>query len=222
MPTRLVDRVPVAVVDAPAARLVRRAADLAVAVTGLVALSPLWAAIALALRLSSREPVLYRQVRVGHRGRPFTLLKFRTMAGPADDTALRRQIAAELAGTAVAVDGSYKVDGDDRITRLGRLLRASSLDELPQLLNVLAGDMALVGPRPSLPWEHELFPAEYRRRVSVKPGLTGLWQVSGRSRLSTPEMLQLDLEYLERRSLGLDARILVRTLGVIVRGDGAR
>ena len=120
------------------------------------------------------------------------------------------------------VNGSAKLSNDKRVTRTGALLRRTSLDELPQLLNVLTGSMSLVGPRPCLGWEAEMFPAQFAPRFAVRPGITGLWQVSGRSTLGTLEMLQLDVHYARTRTLLLDASILVRTLPVVLRGDGAR
>jgi lipopolysaccharide/colanic/teichoic acid biosynthesis glycosyltransferase len=188
----------------------------------LVLLSLLFAVVALLIRFSSRGDVLFRQERVGWRGKAFTLLKFRTMVPNHDDSALRDIVSSELAGVRSAEDGSYKLAGDPRITRLGAWLRRTSIDELPQLINVLRGEMSLVGPRPALCWEHELFPGEYSRRIDVLPGITGLWQVSGRSGLTTPQMLQLDVEYVESRSLRLDLKILIRTLPAVVRGDGTR
>jgi lipopolysaccharide/colanic/teichoic acid biosynthesis glycosyltransferase len=152
------------------------------------------------------------------------MLKFRSMvlSAPADDSALRQAIHDELAGTSHAVGASYKLAADPRVTSIGRIIRATSLDEITQLFNVVRGEMSLVGPRPALDWEAEAFPPEFRRRTDVLPGITGLWQVSGRSRLSTPEMLQLDLDYVDNHSLGLDVGILLRTIPVVIRGDGAR
>jgi lipopolysaccharide/colanic/teichoic acid biosynthesis glycosyltransferase len=139
-----------------------------------------------------------------------------------DDSALRDAVQRELDGTREEEDGSFKLADDPRVTPVGRLLRRTSFDEVPQLFNVLLGQMSLVGPRPALPWEVALFPPELRRRHEVLPGLTGLWQVSGRSRLGTPDMLRLDVEYVDSWSLGLDLSILVRTVPVLLRGDGAR
>jgi lipopolysaccharide/colanic/teichoic acid biosynthesis glycosyltransferase/peptidoglycan biosynthesis protein MviN/MurJ (putative lipid II flippase) len=178
--------------------------------------------IAAWLRLDSRGPALLRQERVGLAGRRFTVYKFRTMSVGCDDAVHRRQIEAELRGEDTLCDGTTKVPRDQRVTRAGRFLRRTSLDELPQLINVLRGDMALVGPRPCLPWEAEMFPTEFAERFSVRPGLTGLWQVSGRSTLGTLDMLRLDLAYVRDRSLGRDLRILARTVPALLRGGGAR
>ena len=200
----------------------KRALDVVLGSAALVALSPLLAVVAVLIRLTSRGPVLFRQPRVGWHGQPFTMLKFRTMAENHDDRALREIIELELAGNGRRDDESFKLAEDPRITRIGRWLRRTSIDELPQLINVVRGEMSLVGPRPALAWEHEMFPAEYRRRAEVMPGITGLWQVSGRSRLGTLEMLRLDVEYVNSQSLVLDVSILARTPLVLARGDGAR
>jgi lipopolysaccharide/colanic/teichoic acid biosynthesis glycosyltransferase len=143
------------------------------------------------------------------------------MTASNDDSALRELIRLELTGDAVpGDDGSFKTTENARITRIGSWLRHTSLDEVPQLINVLRREMALVGPRPALPWEVEMFPDEYRCRADVLPGLTGLWQVSGRSWLSTLDMLRLDVEYVQTRSLRLDLSILIHTVPVMLRSDG--
>ena len=177
--------------------------------------------IALAVRVEDQGPALFRQERVGLRRGRFTLLKFRTMSPGGDDRALRDLIARELRGEDTVVNGSSKLNGDRRVTRTGAFLRRTSLDELPQLINVLRGDMTLVGPRPCLDWEAEMFPAEFAPRFAVRPGLTGLWQVSGRSTLGTLEMLKLDVEYVRSRSLRSDMGILLRTVPALLR-SGAR
>jgi lipopolysaccharide/colanic/teichoic acid biosynthesis glycosyltransferase len=200
----------------------KRVLDLVVAVGALLLLSPLLVAVALLILVTTGGHVLFRQERVGWQGKPFTLLKFRTMIPNDHDGPLRDIVALELAGARYEERGSFKLAADPRITRLGAWLRRTSIDELPQLINVVRGEMSLVGPRPALSWEHDLFQTEYRCRVEVPPGITGLWQVSGRSRLSTPEMLRLDVEYVDSRSLRLDVLILIRTIPTIVRGDGAR
>jgi lipopolysaccharide/colanic/teichoic acid biosynthesis glycosyltransferase len=151
------------------------------------------------------------------------MFKFRTMRHGSGDAMLRKLIAAELRGEDTSTSGNYKIDNDPRITRIGAFLRRTSLDELPQLINVLLGNMSLVGPRPCLEWEADLFPAEFRPRFSVLPGMTGLWQVNGRSTVGTLEMLHLDLAYVrDRRGLLGDLGILTRTVYVVVRGGGAR
>jgi lipopolysaccharide/colanic/teichoic acid biosynthesis glycosyltransferase len=209
----------------PGRKPLGRAVDVALAGAALVALSPAIAACAVAVRLSSRGPVLFRQERVGVDGRAFEVLKFRTMRVGASEDPHREQTLRELlepeaeAGTS---DGAFKPEHDPRITAVGHVLRRYSLDELPQLINVLRGDMAVVGPRPLLPWEVELHSAEHRRRALVPPGLTGLWQVSGRNLLSARQMLDLDVWYVDHRSWALDLRILGRTPATLLRGDGAR
>jgi lipopolysaccharide/colanic/teichoic acid biosynthesis glycosyltransferase len=135
---------------------------------------------------------------------------------------LRELIAAELRGEDTSVNGSYKLDGDPRVTKVGAMLRKTSLDELPQLINVVLGHMSLVGPRPCLEWEARMFPAEFRPRFSVRPGLTGLWQVSGRSTVSTLDMLHLDLAYVRTRNLVGDLSLLLRTVPALLKDSGAR
>jgi lipopolysaccharide/colanic/teichoic acid biosynthesis glycosyltransferase len=178
--------------------------------------------IALWVRLDSPGPVLFRQERVGLHRRPFTLYKFRTMRVGGGDEALRRLIEAELCGEDTCCDGSTKLGDDPRVTRAGRFLRRTSLDELPQLVNVVRGEMSLVGPRPCLPWEAELFPPQYADRFSVRPGITGLWQVTGRSTVGTLDMLRMDLAYVRDRCLRLDLWILLVTIPSLLRGGGAR
>lgn len=191
----------------------KRALDIGLTLLALPLSAPLLAMAALMVRLSGPGPILLRQVRIGRYERPFVMFKFRTMHEDASDAALRAMNAAELRGEYPpgSDDGVFKLQDDPRVTRVGRWLRRFSIDELPQLFNVLRGEMSLVGPRPSLPWEVELFTPEQRRRHDCLPGMTGLWQVSGRNRLSMPEMLALDLAYLRRRSLALDLRILAAT-----------
>jgi lipopolysaccharide/colanic/teichoic acid biosynthesis glycosyltransferase len=202
----------------------RRALDLVVGVVALIVLSPVMLAIALAVRLDSRGPALYRQRRVGLDGREFLVNKFRSMRASADAQRHRdyvQQLIGREAGAEQAQEGLYKLVVDDRITRVGRFLRRYSLDELPQLLNVVRGEMSMVGPRPVIPYEVELYPEWYHRRFDVKPGMTGLWQVSGRNECSYEEMVRLDVRYARERTLRLDLGILVRTVWVVVRHRGA-
>ena len=189
----------------------QRLFDLALTVPILILIAPLLALAALAVGLTSRGPVLFRQVRVGRNEQPFSMLKFRTMYIDADHRLHEEMNRRELMGEAVAEDGLYKPAHDPRITPVGRFLRQSSIDELPQLLNVIKGEMALVGPRPALPWEVELFTPEERRRHDCRPGITGIWQVSGRNRLSMQKMLALDLVYVRCRSFKLDLWVLLQT-----------
>jgi lipopolysaccharide/colanic/teichoic acid biosynthesis glycosyltransferase len=195
---------------------VKRCFDVVGAVVLLVLTLPLLVTAAGATALSSRGPVLFRQTRVGRGGVPFTLLKLRTMRHGSDDGVHRDYVTRLLSGTAAPVDGLYKLSRDERVTRVGALLRRSSLDELPQLWNVLRGDMSLVGPRPSLHWEVELFPAWAQARFQVRPGLTGLWQGSGRNRLTMIEGLALDVLYVEELSLARDVAILLRTVRAVL------
>jgi len=197
-------------------RLVVKAAfDKIVALTALTIFAPLLALLALAVRLDDRGPALFRQTRVGKDGRTFTLLKFRTMVIDAEQrkAALRPQSGQHSV--------LFKLRNDPRVTRTGLWLRRWSLDELPQLINVLNGDMSLVGPRPALPEEAAMYRDHVRRRLAVKPGITGLWQVSGRSDLTWDESIRLDLRYVENWSLMLDLHILWKTLSAVVRGSGA-
>jgi exopolysaccharide biosynthesis polyprenyl glycosylphosphotransferase len=210
-----------------AARVAKRIFDLVAAAAALALVSPLWLLVALLVKLDSRGPVLYKQERVGMDGRVFLCLKFRTMRANSDDAAHRELYRKNIAGLAEANVGDEgrpvygKLRRDPRVTRTGRVLRRLSLDELPQLLNVLRGDMSLVGPRPPIPYEVEAYELWHRKRLDMKPGVTGLWQVSGRNRLSFEEMVRLDLFYIENWSLLLDLKIILRTLPVMLRGDDA-
>jgi lipopolysaccharide/colanic/teichoic acid biosynthesis glycosyltransferase len=202
--------------------IARRAVDLAVVVVALLVLAIPMLLIATAIKWGSPGPAFYRQQRIGRGGRPFTMYKFRTMRVGGSDAQHRELIARELRGEDTSVDGSWKIDCDPRVTRVGSFLRRTSVDELPQLLNVLAGQMSLVGPRPCLDWEAEMFPAKFAERFDVPPGLTGLWQVSGRSTMGTLEMLELDLVYVRSWSFWNDLKILMRTVPTLLRGHGAR
>ena len=200
----------------------RRAVDLTVSLAALLVLGIPLIVIGLVIRWTSVGPALFQQQRVGLGGKTFTMYKFRTMRTGVGDEMLRELIAAELRGEDTSVDGSYKLDSDPRVTPIGAFLRKTSLDELPQLINVLFGDMSLVGPRPCLEWEARMFPTEFQPRFSVRPGITGLWQVSGRSTVSTLEMLHLDLTYVRTRNLISDLTILARTLPAVLLDESAR
>ena len=207
------------------ARILKRTFDLIFATLAITLLAPLWLLIALLIKLDSRGRVFYTQERVGMDGRLFLLYKFRTMTAGADPELHREYQRAFIAGRAEANLGNenkptYKLLADPRITRIGKLLRRTSLDEVPQLLNVLAGDMSLVGPRPPIPYEVEAYELWHRKRLDMKPGLTGLWQVSGRNRLPFEEMVRLDLFYIENWSLLLDLEIILRTGFVMLGGEG--
>jgi lipopolysaccharide/colanic/teichoic acid biosynthesis glycosyltransferase len=199
----------------------KRAVDVAIAGVALVGLSPLLAVIGLLVKRDSPGPVLFRQRRRGQGGQPFTLLKFRTMSDGASSAIHERYIAdaARRRGTRSA--GLQKLTQDTRVTRVGRILRATSADELPQLVNVLRGEMSIVGPRPALDYELKHYEPEHFRRFDVKPGLTGLWQVSGRSTLGFREMLDLDAAYARDAGPALDLRILLRTPRALLRGGAA-
>jgi lipopolysaccharide/colanic/teichoic acid biosynthesis glycosyltransferase len=202
---------------------VKRALDLAGAGLGLLILAPLLAVIWLAVRLTSPGPAIFRQERLGQDRKPFTMYKFRSMTTCNSDAAHREYVSRMLTGEdgAEQVGGLYKLAGDPRVTRLGAWLRKTSLDELPQLVNIVRGDMSLVGPRPVLAWEAELFQPEAMARFDTRPGLTGLWQVSGRNRLTMPQALALDVEYVRRQSLWLDLTIIARTLPAQLRRGAA-
>lgn len=205
------------------ARVVKRTLDLIIAALAIAVLLPFWLLIALLIKLDSKGPVFYTQERVGMDGRLFLLYKFRTMNAGADSEVHREYQRAFIAGRAEANLGNenkptYKLHSDPRITRVGKLLRRTSLDEVPQLLNVLSGDMSLVGPRPPIPYEVEAYELWHRKRLDMKPGLTGLWQVSGRNRLPFEEMVRLDLFYIENWSLLLDIKIILRTGFVMLSG----
>jgi lipopolysaccharide/colanic/teichoic acid biosynthesis glycosyltransferase len=184
--------------------VIRRASDVAVSAVALVVLAPLLAAAAVAIRLESRGPAIYRQRRVGLGGEEFDVLKLRTMVA-----------GAERMGSGLAVDA-----GDSRITRIGALLRRTSLDELPNLWNVLRGEMSLIGPRPTVPAQVARYDDRQRGRLAIRPGLTGWAQVNGRASLPWSERIELDLYYIEHRSLALDARILARTARILLGGGG--
>jgi lipopolysaccharide/colanic/teichoic acid biosynthesis glycosyltransferase len=203
---------------------VKRLLDLTLAAVGLVVLSPLLVVLWIAVRLSSPGPAVFRQQRLGRAQRPFTMYKFRSMHTGNSDAIHRayvHQLLTEDEPPTGENHGLYKLDDDPRVTRLGDWLRRTSLDELPQLVNVVRGDMSLVGPRPVLAWEAEMFSAAERTRFHARPGLTGLWQVSGRNRLSMRQALELDVEYVRRQSLWLDLSILVRTVPAQLRRGAA-
>jgi lipopolysaccharide/colanic/teichoic acid biosynthesis glycosyltransferase len=205
-------------------RAAKRAIDFMVAAAGLVLLSPFLVLVAVAVRLESKGPVLFRQTRLGKDAQPFTFYKFRTMVDGNDPAIHRRYVENLIAKPSEELKGdtgSFKIENDPRLTRLGGLLRRTSVDELPQLFNVLTGEMSLVGPRPPLAYEVELYSARALRRLECKPGITGLWQVSGRCMTTFDEMVELDVEYIETWSLALDLRILARTPRAVLGGKGA-
>jgi exopolysaccharide biosynthesis polyprenyl glycosylphosphotransferase len=196
--------------------IVKRVIDISVSATMLLLLLPLFLAVALLIKLSSRGPVLFKQERIGLNKHRFRLLKFRTMTDGAEKTQTSLEILNEANGPV------FKIKDDPRITRIGKFLRRSSIDELPQLFNVLRGDMSLVGPRP-LPLRdfERVNSLWHKRRVSVKPGMTCLWQVNGRSNINFDYWVKMDLEYIDNWSLGLDLKILLKTIPAVLKGSGA-
>ena len=202
-------------------RVLKRTLDILGASTLLLLMLPVIAVAAVAVRLDSRGPIFFGQERVGLRGRTFRIWKFRSMVVDNDDSAHAEYVAKLITGEAQAEGGVFKLVSDPRITRVGRTIRRYSIDELPQLWNVLRGDMSLVGPRPALPREVALYDAAARQRLAVKPGITGLWQVSGRCELSFAEMVDLDVRYGREWSLLTDVAILFRTPAAALAGRGA-
>jgi lipopolysaccharide/colanic/teichoic acid biosynthesis glycosyltransferase len=206
---------------------IKRATDIVGAAGFLLLLSPILALIALIIKLTSDGPVLFKQERLGRSGQRFKCLKFRTMYVNNDPKIHQDYIQKYIEGSKAqkpeaGASAVYKITSDPRITPIGRFLRKSSLDEVPQFWNVLQGAMSLVGPRPPVPYEFEIYDVWHRRRVlEVKPGVTGLWQVSGRSRLTFDEMVRLDLQYVRTWSLWLDLKILLATPGAVISGEGA-
>jgi lipopolysaccharide/colanic/teichoic acid biosynthesis glycosyltransferase len=200
----------------------KRALDVSGSLAALVALTPVFVLVALVIRLTSPGPVFFRQTRVGRFGKEFTLLKFRSMY-VGNDPDLHKQFVTRFISSQTADSmGVYKIRNDPRVTPVGKFLRRNSLDELPQFINVLLGDMSLVGPRPAIPYELEKYGLWHLRRIQeAKPGITGEWQVNGRSRTTFDEMVRMDLRYIENQSLWLDLRILLKTPMAVIGGDGA-
>ncbi len=206
--------------------LVKRSLDVMVSALGLAALSPVFLGIAAAIKLTSKGPVFFKQDRVGQYGRPFRVLKFRSMFVQNDCSVHRDYVVKLIRNQAQPTNtegpGVYKLTNDRRITAIGKLLRRTSLDELPQIINVLMGEMSLVGPRPPIPYELAAYQTWHRRRIlEAKPGITGLWQVMGRSRVKFDEMVRLDLRYATTWSLWLDLKILLMTPKAVIKGSGA-
>jgi lipopolysaccharide/colanic/teichoic acid biosynthesis glycosyltransferase len=202
--------------------------DIVGSALALVICGPLFLITALAIKASSAGPVLFRQQRVGQYGRCFTFLKFRSMRADNDPSVHQEYVLKLINGntdrelSSGENRGIYKIKNDHRVTPVGRLLRRSSLDELPQLFNVLKGEMSLVGPRPAIPYEVAAYQTWHRRRLlDVKPGITGSWQVNGRSRVKFDDMVRLDLQYARSWSPWRDISILLRTPSAVLRGDGA-
>lgn len=206
---------------------IKRAMDVAGSAALLMLLSPVYALVAAAIKLTSKGPVLFRQERLGQYGKTFTLLKFRSMRTNCDEGIHKEYVNQFIAGRVEgkADEGNvplFKIRQDPRVTPIGKFLRRTSLDEVPQFWNVLCGDMSLVGPRPPIPYEYRTYGVWHRRRVlEIKPGITGLWQVTGRSRIRFDDMVRLDLKYARAWSIWLDLKILVQTPMAVFSGDGA-
>jgi lipopolysaccharide/colanic/teichoic acid biosynthesis glycosyltransferase len=212
---------------------VKRLIDVVVSSIGLVLSAPIFLGVAALIKLTSEGPVFFRQQRIGQHGTPFTFLKFRTMFTNNDHSLHKEFVKKLIAGQVGSGSngngngsgnghGVYKIKSDPRITRIGSFLRRSSLDELPQLINVLKGEMSLVGPRPPVAYEVEAYDIWHRGRLmEAKPGITGLWQVNGRSRVKFDEMVRLDIRYARTWSLWLDIKILLRTPHAVLLGEGA-
>lgn len=211
-----------------ASRIGKRIIDIVGGLLALIASSPVLLLAAIAIKLDTRGPVLFRQERIGQYGKRFQLLKFRSMRVASDSNVHQEFVKKFIAGEEgitrkVSSNGPvYKLTEDSRVTRVGRILRKTSLDEFPQFLNVLFGEMSLVGPRPPVPYELEAYQAWHRRRIlEVKPGVTGLWQVTGRSRTRFDDMVRLDLRYARSWSMWLDLKLLSQTPGAVLFGKGA-
>jgi exopolysaccharide biosynthesis polyprenyl glycosylphosphotransferase len=199
----------------------KRVVDVLGSSVALIALSPLFLAIMILVKLTSRGPVFYKQSRVGENGREFTFVKFRSMVVNNDPT-IHRKYVESLIEKKAGENGHFKIKNDPRVTWIGRFLRRTSLDELPQFFNTLKGDMSLVGPRPPIPYELEKYSLWHRRRVlEAKPGITGVWQVYGRSRTTFDDMVRMDLRYIRNRSFWLDLKILIKTPYAVLKGNGA-
>ena len=196
-------------------RFVKRPFDVIASILGLILLSPLFLAIFILIKLDSRGPVLFSQLRVGKGGQEFLFHKFRSMVIDAEAQKHTLMHLNELEGPV------FKISDDPRVTRIGRVLRRTSFDEFPQLINVLKGDMSLVGPRPPLPGEVEKYEGWQREKLSVVPGITCLWQISGRNHIGFTEWMRLDVEYIRRQSLAMDLKILARTLPAVLMRKGA-
>jgi exopolysaccharide biosynthesis polyprenyl glycosylphosphotransferase len=214
--------------NANSSLIIKRAMDILGSGTAILLLSPIMITIAIAIKLTSNGPVLFRQQRVGRYGKRFTFLKFRSMRC-ANDSAVHQEYMKRFISGRASTQGQgskqapvFKITNDPRVTSLGRFLRRTSLDELPQFFNVFIGEMSLVGPRPPIPYEVECYDIWHRRRLlAVKPGITGLWQVSGRSKVAFDDMVRLDLKYARSWSIWLDLKILIKTPRAVLGGEGA-
>lgn len=199
----------------------KRILDIAIASTMLVVFAPVMVLVALVIKLDSPGPVIFKQTRIGKDHRPFTFYKFRSMFYKSDTTVHQQFVKNLINGGAPAAANTYKMSGDRRITRVGAILRKTSLDELPQLFNVLDGSMSMVGPRPPIPYEVAEYKDWHHRRLAITPGITGLWQVQGRSLVAFDDMVKMDIAYGERRSILLDLALIVQTIPAVLSGRGA-
>jgi lipopolysaccharide/colanic/teichoic acid biosynthesis glycosyltransferase len=204
--------------------VLKRLLDIIIALSMVIILAPVMLVVAIAIKLDSKGPIIFRQTRIGKNHQPFTFYKFRSMCHNADSTVHKQFVQSLINGKTAEsrCNGTYKLTTDKRITRVGKFIRKASLDELPQLFNIIKGDMTLVGPRPPIPYEVAEYKDWHHRRLDVTPGLTGLWQVEGRSLVSFDEMCAMDIAYVERRSLLLDLVLMVETIPVVLSGRGAR
>jgi len=202
--------------------VVKRAIDILGSLSALLVLSPVLFFISVLIKVSSPGPVFFRQQRIGKHGSTFTFLKFRSMHA-SNDSGIHREFSQNLIrGNVVSPAGVYKIQNDPRVTSIGRFLRATSLDELPQFINVLSGTMSLVGPRPPIPYEYECYQPWHRRRLlNTKPGITGKWQVYGRSRTTFDEMVRMDIQYIREQSIWTDISLLLKTPFAVIGGHGA-
>jgi lipopolysaccharide/colanic/teichoic acid biosynthesis glycosyltransferase len=205
--------------------LIKQALDFILTSLILITFSPWLFLIMLAIKIGSPGPVFYKQIRLGEKGKPFSFYKFRSMYVNTDDAKHRSYVKKLIkAGNPYVIDENgkplFKISDDERVTRVGRLIRKYSVDEFPQLLNVLKGEMSLVGPRPPLPHEYRDYRDWHKKRLDGIPGITGLWQVSGKDRISFEEMVKLDIHYLKNWSLWLDIKIILRTIPVMLKGEG--
>jgi lipopolysaccharide/colanic/teichoic acid biosynthesis glycosyltransferase len=222
------DQEPAAAANGKPGYPAKRALDVVGSIVALVLLSPLFLVVAVLIKLTSPGPVIFRQQRIGQGGVPFTFYKFRSMRVDNDDRVHREFVASLIdgkptSGEVAGAGGQFKMKSDPRVTRIGRFIRKTSIDEIPQFWNVLKGDMSLVGPRPPVPYEADRYKAWHRRRIfDLKPGLTGIWQVEGRSRVSFDDMVRMDLRYLRESSLSFDLKILLKTVSVVVFCEGAQ
>lgn len=210
--------------DMRVSRGAKRALDVVGASLGLVVLSPLLLVVAMAVRLETPGPAIFRQRRLGKDGRPFDFYKFRSMVDNNDPSIHRKYVEQLITAPCEELKGdtgAFKIERDPRVTKVGSFLRRTSIDELPQLMNVLRGEMSLVGPRPPLPYEARLYSRRAMRRLECKPGMTGLWQVSGRCMKTFDEMIELDIKYIENWSFRLDLEILIRTPQAVLGERGA-